>query len=541
MKIYFLAFITLFVGISSICQAQDSIIPEAVKDNIKSRVDNGEITGIVIGVITPQGISYFSYGVKSLKNKEVVDENTVFEIGSISKTFTGILLADMVVNGDLNLDDPLQKLLPEGITAPTRNGESIKLFHLSNHTSSLPREAGNMTRPFTSNPYADYTEKKLYDALNNYELTHDIGTHYNYSNYATGLLGQVLASKRKMTYEELMVDIIAKPLGMENTRVVFTPQMKKNLATGHSHGVEVSNWDLPALAGAGGIRSTAVDMLKYLSANMGIEKSSLYPAMQLAHKNSGKEDTHPIVGLGWHTMEYDGMEIIEHNGGTGGYRAFSGFIKGGDKGVVVLSNSDAPIDDIGIHLLQPTVALDKAHISEKLRSVFENERIETATNTYWELKKTQADKYNFGENELNNLGYSFLVEDKVEKAIAVFKLNTQAFPNAYNVFDSYGEALLKSGDKEGAIENYCKSVELHPGNEGGIKVLKELGVETDKLIPEISIDESVLKNYVGKYKLARGGIITISKHGSQLNAQVAGNREIPIFPKSENVFYETVH
>ena len=356
MKNYILTIIALFIGISPFCHAQEKI-SEEVKENIKSRVENGINTGIVVGLITSDGTTYYSYGVKTLKTNDPVDENSVFEIGSISKTFTGILLADMVVKGDLNLDDPLQDLLPNGINAPTRNGESIKLFHLSNHTSSLPRLPDNMTPTNPANPYADYSEKQLYDFLNGYELTRDIGSQYEYSNYAAGLLGHVMASKRNLTYEELMVDVIAKPLGMENTSVVFTAQMKKNLAMGHSNGLEVENWDLPTVAGAGAIRSTAVDMLKYLAANMGLEKSSLYSAMQLAHQNSGSEDSNPIVGLGWHTLESDGLEIIWHNGGTGGYRTFAGFIKGGNIGVVVLSNSDAGVDDIGIHLLQPTAAL----------------------------------------------------------------------------------------------------------------------------------------------------------------------------------------
>jgi len=539
MKIYILAFITLFLGISPICQAQDTMISKEVKDNIKSRVENAINTGIVVGVISSNDITYYSYGVKSLETNDVVDENSVFEIGSISKTFTGILLAEMVIKGDLNLDDPLQSLLPDGVTAPTKNGETIKLFQLSNHTSSLPRLPDNMSPANPANPYADYSEKQLYDFLNGYELTRDIGSKYEYSNYAAGLLGHVLASKRKMTYEELMVDVIAKPLGMENTRVVFTHQMKKNLAMGHSNGLEVENWDLPTVAGAGAIRSTAVDMLKYLAANMGIEKSSLYPAMQLAHKNSRSEDSNPIVGLGWHTMEQDGVQIIWHNGGTGGYRTFAGFIKGGDKGVVVLSNSDAGVDDIGIHLLQPTAALNnpKPSIATKLKNIFEDEDIETATKAYWELKKNQADDYNFGENELNNLGYTFLGKEEVEKALAVFKINVQAYPNSSNVYDSYGEALMKNNENENAIANYKKSIELNPGNSNGIEMLKKLGVDTANLTKEITVKDAILESYVGKYELAPGFVINVTKDGEQMKAQATGQGQFEIYPKSENVFY----
>lgn len=539
MKNYILQFIFLLIGFSTICQAQNSKISKEVKENIKSRVENGINTGIVVGVISSNGITYYSYGSKSLENNDVVDENSVFEIGSISKTFTGILLADMVVKGDLNLDDPLQSLLPNGVNAPTKNGESIKLFHLSNHTSSLPRLPDNMSPANPANPYADYSEKQLYDFLNGYELTRDIGSKYEYSNYATGLLGHVLASKRKLTYEELMLEVIAKPLGMENTGVVFTLQMKKNLAMGHSNGIEVENWDLPTVAGAGAIRSTAVDMLNYLAANMGLEKSSLYPAMQLAQKNSGSEDSNPIVGLGWHTMNQDGMEIIWHNGGTGGYRTFAGFIKGGDKGVVVLSNSNAGVDDIGIHILQPTAALNnpKPSISTKLKSILEGENVETATKTYWELKKNQADEYDFGENELNSLGYSFLGEEEVEKALAVFKINVQAFPNSSNVYDSYGEALMKNNENENAIINYKKSVELNPDNSNGIEMLKKLGVDIESLTKEVTVEDAVLESYVGKYELTPGFVITVSKEGSQMKAQATGQGQFEIYPRSENVFY----
>ena len=547
MKIYLLACITLFLGTNYICRAQDSMISQEVKENIKLRVDNHMNAGVVIGVITPQGATYYSYGVKSLKTKEPVDENSVFEIGSISKTFTGILLAEMSLKGELKLDDPLQDFLPDGIIAPTRKGDSIKLFQLSNHTSSLPSLPDNLPRPLTSNPYANFSEKQLYDFLNDYELTRGIGSIYEYSNYAVGLLGHILASKRKVSYEQLMVDVIAKPLGMENTRVVFTPSMKENLAMGHNFdGTEAENWDLPTLAGAGGIRSTAVDMLKYLAVNMGMEKNDLYPAMQLAHKNSRSEESTPNVGLGWHTYKQHGVEIIWHNGGTGGYASYTGFIKDGDKGVVVLSNSSVGIDDIGIHILQPTATLkspipSKPSIQVEIMNIFETEGIEAATKTYWDLRKNQRDKYNFSEYELNDLGYGYLIRaQKIDKAIAIFKLNVEAFPNSYNVYDSYGEALLKSGDKEGAIENYSKSVELHPGNEGGIKILNDLGVETDQLIKEVIVEDAILKSYVGKYELAPGNIITVTKYDGQLKAQGTGNPEHPIFPISDKVFYYKV-
>jgi D-alanyl-D-alanine-carboxypeptidase/D-alanyl-D-alanine-endopeptidase len=352
----------LLTGLFLVAQAQ-SIIPQDVKDNIKLRVDNGQHPGIVVGMIDGDQIVYYSYGVKSLPGKDTVDERTVFEIGSISKTFTGILLADQVVKKKMSIDDPLQKYLPQGVTAPTRNGASIKLVNLSNHTSALPRLPGNLKPANPSNPYADYSETQLYDFLKSYELTRDIGSQYEYSNYAVGLLGHVLATQQRTTYEALMVEVIARPLGMEDTRIVFTPTMKKNLAMGYANGTQVENWDLTTLAGAGAIRSTAADMLKYVRANMGKTKSKLYPAMQLTHKHSRPEGTVPMVGLGWHMSNAGTDELIWHNGGTGGYRSFAGFVKGGTRGVVVLTNSTAGVDDIGMHLLSTSIPLVDAKAS----------------------------------------------------------------------------------------------------------------------------------------------------------------------------------
>ncbi|MFT7452482.1 MAG: D-alanyl-D-alanine-carboxypeptidase/D-alanyl-D-alanine-endopeptidase, partial [Patescibacteria group bacterium] len=493
----------------------------------------------VVGVIDSDGTHFYSYGVKSLETKEAVDEHSVFEIGSISKTFTGILLADMVVKKELKLEDPLQKHLPEGITAPTRNGESIKLVHMANHTSSLPRMPDNFTPANPANPYADYSEKQLYEFLESCELTRDIGSEYEYSNYAVGLLGHTLAAKHQMTYEDLLVEIIAKPLGLKDTRTVFTPNMKKNLAMGHSGGAQVENWDLSSLAGAGAIRSTAVDMLKYIAANMGKEKSSLYPAMQLSHQNTTMEGSSSLVGLAWHIESLDSLEVIAHGGATGGYRAFAGFISGGDKGVVVLTNSAASIGDIGAHLLNPATPLKdvKPSITTKLRQVIDEEGIEAGVKNYRDLKKNHADKYDFSESELNRLGYVYLGKEDIEKAIAIFKINVEAYPDASNVYDSLGEALLKNGNKEKAITNYKKSVELDPSNEGGLKILKELGVDTKGLVKEVIIDDAVLKSYVGEYELMPGFVLTVSKDGKQMSAQATGQPQFPIFPKSESVFY----
>lgn len=524
------------------CQAQTTPIPETLKTNVQTLVANGTNTGIAIGVIDAQGAHFYNYGVKSLKTNEPVDEHTVFEIGSISKTFTGLLLAEMVINGELQLDTPLKDLLPEGVTAPAYNGEDITLVHMANHTSSLPRLPDNMNPSNPNNPYADYTEEQLLEFLSRYQLPRDIGSSYEYSNYAVGLLGHVLATKKQMTYEELLLNTITKPLGMENTGITLSANMTKHLAMGHSGPNQVENWDLPTLAGAGAIRSTVFDMLTYVSANMGKEKNALYPAMQLSHTNSRKAGEAPQVGLGWHINLHNEHEIVWHNGGTGGYRTFAGFVKGGDKGVVVLSNSNASIDNLGYHLLDRSWPLDvvKPSIVAKLRTVIDNQGIAKGVKAYWQLKKDKADEFNFAESELNILGYMYLAKDKIEEAIAVFQLNVDAFPEASNAYDSLGEAYANQGDTEKAIANYKKSVGLDPANQNGIEALKKLGVDTEGLVKEIVVDEAILQSYVGNYELMPNFILTITKTNSQLSAQATGQMSFPVYPKSDSTFYYKV-
>ena len=232
-----------------------------------------------------------------------------------------------MVEGLLGLDDPVNKYLPESAQLPQRNDQEITLGHLSDHTSSLPRMPSNFDPANLGDPYADYSPELLYAFLATVELTRDIGSQYEYSNLAQGLLGQILADQSGNTYEELMIEKIAGPLSMTETKTTVDANMQGYLAIGHNGGVEVDNWNFQSIAGAGAIRSSTHDMLRYIGANLGLIQSDLSMAFDLAqyprHDKAGGE----YVGLGWHIKPRDDGDIIWHNGATGGYRAFTGFIK----------------------------------------------------------------------------------------------------------------------------------------------------------------------------------------------------------------------
>ena len=163
-------------------------IPEDIKQSVRQRVDHGYCPGIVVGVITPQGRQYFGYGRTALKNGQLPDKDTIFEIGSVTKVFTGLLLADMVERRELTLDDAINKFLPQGVRAPTRGEKPITLVDLATHTSGLPRLPDNMGSRTIDKAYDGYSPELMYAFLSSYQLTRDIGSKFEYSNYGMGLL-----------------------------------------------------------------------------------------------------------------------------------------------------------------------------------------------------------------------------------------------------------------------------------------------------------------------------------------------------------------
>lgn len=336
----------------------DAEIHKILADRVGSETSG---IGVVVGVIDQNGRRVVSYGSLAKNDKRHLDGDTVFEIGSISKVFTSLVLMDMVRKGEVALTDPVSKFLPANVKVPERNGRKITLADLSTQSSGLPRMPNNMTPKDPENPYADYTVQQMYDFLSGYQLTRDIGSQYEYSNLAVGLLGHALTLRAGVSYEALVRSRICDPLGMTNTRVTLTPDMKARLAVGHTATLsETKNWDIPTLAGAGALRSSANDMLTFLAANLGYTKTPLAQDMAdevSVRRPAGAPDMQ--IAYAWHVQTKDGNSIVWHNGGTGGYRSYMGFDPKARVGIVALTNlsNDAGVDDIGRHLLNASYPL----------------------------------------------------------------------------------------------------------------------------------------------------------------------------------------
>jgi D-alanyl-D-alanine-carboxypeptidase/D-alanyl-D-alanine-endopeptidase len=313
--------------------------------------------GIVVGVIDAHGRRIVSYGVSDKADPRPVDGKTVFEIGSMTKVFTSLVLTEMVQAGEVKLDDPVAKYLPPGTKVPERGGKQIALVDISTQSSGLPRMPTNFAPKDPDNPYADYDEARLFQFLAGYSLPRDIGSKYEYSNLAVGLLGDALAHRAGVDYETMVKRRITEPLRMTSTTIALSPALKARLAKGHDSALDpAANWDLDALAGAGALRSDADDMLTFLGAELGYVKTPLAAAMKAEWATVRRPTGTPglSVALAWHISSPPNRdEIVWHNGGTGGYRTFMGFDPKSGVGVVVLTNAATGRggDDIGAHIL----------------------------------------------------------------------------------------------------------------------------------------------------------------------------------------------
>jgi D-alanyl-D-alanine-carboxypeptidase/D-alanyl-D-alanine-endopeptidase len=316
--------------------------------------DFAEYYGIVVGLVDAGGRRVISRGHLARGDERAPDGDTLFELGSITKVFTSLLLAISVERGEVGLDDPLVKHLPPGTTAPSVDGRPITLRDLATHTSGLPRVPKNLEPKDPKDPYAEYTVEMMYAYLAGAVLEQKPGTKYSYSNLGAALLARALMVRTNKTYAELVRERITEPLGMSNTWVDVSPERQASLAPGHTQALEPAPYRTrQAMIGNGGIISSANDVLTFLSASSGLVETPLAPAFHTIEAEQLPIGEHGSVGLGWHLLRREAGVVVWHNGGTGGFRTFAAYDRQARQAVVVLANVSTPegVDDIGVHLI----------------------------------------------------------------------------------------------------------------------------------------------------------------------------------------------
>ncbi|MFT7633819.1 MAG: D-alanyl-D-alanine-carboxypeptidase/D-alanyl-D-alanine-endopeptidase [Mariniblastus sp.] len=324
-----------------------------VKPYLKANKFNSASVGVVIG----DQVWIGNFGQLSDGQSKPPTGDTIYEIGSISKVFTAILLADAVAKGDVKLTTSIGELMPA--IKDSELGNSITLKHLSTHTSGLPRMPSNLRPKDPNNPFDGYDRAKLTEFMKSVDAPKPVGENYAYSNLGAGLLGDLLAAQSKSSYEALLNDRLLSPFGMSDTALKLSADQETRFAPPHNSALVADHaWDFDAMAGAGAIRSTTRDMIKFMKMNINPPTGDVGQAINLAwEKQLTKKTGRPAMGLGWHFSGDDSTRW--HNGRTGGYQSMMLVNRKLKAGVVLLSNTaGSDIDGLAESIFQAVVGMN---------------------------------------------------------------------------------------------------------------------------------------------------------------------------------------
>ena len=508
---------------STHAQAPKPVVPDDVAASVRARVESGRVPGIVVGIVSPGGETYLAHGVLAIGKPGAVGEDTIFEIGSITKTFTGLLLADMARRGEVQLDDPVRKYLPEGVKPPSSDKREITLLDLATQRSGLPRLPANFAPADPSDPYVDYTPERLAAYLAKATLDHPVGSTYAYSNFGAGLLGYALSRAAKTDYGTLVRERIAVPLGMTVTALDVDAALSARVAQGYdAEGAKVvpaKPWTwrkTSCLAGAGGLRSTPREMLRYLAANAGLTESKLAGAIADAVKERAEAGSPGMgIGLGWHIQKRKDGVVVWHNGGTGGFRSFCGFDPKTKTGVVVLANSTASIDDIGFHLLDP---------GSPLQDVAKPIAVP-------EAKLARLDgHYDLGGGAIIHVTH----EGEQLYAQLTGQQRYPVFARSETVF--FFRVVPAELEFDVAADGTVGRLTLHQSGRH-MPAPRLSGEAAPKERVEVPVDAKLLAEYVGAYASAPGVVLDCAVEGGHLACQLTGQPRFPVYAESETTFY----
>ena len=506
-------------------------------------IENGE-------VILKKG-----YGYADVEIKKEVTISTGFNIGSISKTVAAWGVMKLVEQGKLDLDAPAEKYLTRWhLPESDFDANEVTLRRLLSHTAGLSLHGYPGWSPQDQLPTIEESLNGKNNGPGRVEMIMPPGTRWKYSGGGFSILQLIIEEVTGQRFEDFMQLEVLNPLGMTNSSYTIDEKIMEASSKEHNGFGEVIAFELFTAQAAAGLHTTIDDFTKFalasLHSNEKVEKQqkvlnsiAIKDMMEPAPASNGR------YGLGYQLDSIDRTSVTlrGHGGANSGWHAFLRVDPVKNDGFIMITNGGA-----GYNIYRQVfcdwitwkhgVSMGdrcniKKPIASKLKQILEQEGVNNVTQRYSELKEREGVSYNFSEDQLNQLGYYYLGEDQVDIAIVLFKINVEAFPHSSNVYDSYGEALLKKGDREGAIENYKKSVELNPGNEGGIKILNDLGLNTDELTKELIIDDQTLQKYVGNYEIAPDFIISVYRKGDQMMAKATGQDEAEIFARTENIFY----
>ena len=535
-------FMMLFLIISSLLSQSGPISdpesdPESIDKLMQYSYENGIFNGAILVTQDGEPIYKNALGYADKDGNRKLNKASVFYLASVAKQFTAMAIMILKEQKKLSYDDKLSKYFPEF----PEYADTVTVEQLMTHTSGIADHyrLGIYKKGLTNSEVVELLVKQK-------ELDFQPGEKFSYSNGGYVLLSLIVEKVSGMPFHKFMETNIFKPLSMNNTLVYdeSAPTIE-NRAVGYNQTGELDDYEL-FTTGAGGMYSTIDDLHLWdqaLYAEKLISKPTLDQAFTAATLNNGESTNY---GYGWVVSEKDGRKVVQHSGGLSGYRTILKRNLYNNSGYIILTNHGDTFNSSGITqalddiLEGRSYTLPMVPISYRVGKLLKSDDVTSAMKKVRALLDSQPDKFEADENAISGLGYSYLGDKDYEKALAVFKLNVDYNPSSSNVYDSYGEALLASGDTLLSSENYKKSVELNRNNTNAIDVLKSLGVDTDSLVSNVLVPEEILQQYDGKYQLSPNFILTIIKEGDRLFIHPTGQSRSEIFASSQNRFFSKI-
>ncbi len=348
---------------TSAIEDQPAVVPSAQKsidkddffvDSIANAYLKQQNTqSLAIGIVkNGQSKTYF-FGESANGNQTLPTKTSIYEIGSLSKIFTAIILSNLVEEGTITLDQPISLFLPDTLKK-NEDLSKITFQMLANHTSGLPRLPDNLEKVkgySTNDPYKSYDKKALYSYLATFKNKKSPGEEYEYSNLGYAVLGDIICDIYKKSYDQIVKDIICKPLDMNNTFQVLDPKRKDTFKVYNKDGQEVPSWSFDAFSAAGGLKSSLEDLLKFANAQFKMPQTPLENAMANTRLFTFFLPPDTDLGLAWHMNLLDDLTVYWHNGGTAGSSSYLALCPDKKSAVVILSNSAISVDDKGKAIL----------------------------------------------------------------------------------------------------------------------------------------------------------------------------------------------
>lgn len=442
-----------------------------------------------------------------------VDAHTAFEIGSVSKTMTATLLADLIGQGRAALDEPLSAYLPEGTTVPDFEGQPILLRHLVSHASGLPALPSRLAAAGVdpANPYARLDGAQLLASLTDVRLSAMPGSTFEYSNFASMLLSYAVARRAGGDLESLLRERLFGPLGMDGAYIARRPEGVRP-AVGHTPNRESTPaWTFAVdLAGVGGVRATLEDMVRYLQGNLGLRASTVTPALELAQQ---AVSARPPMAMNWMLTPVAGRSVHTHEGGTGGFSSFVAFDRESGRGVVVLSDttwtSIGGLGGLGLHLLDAQFPLGGprrvATPAPALLAALEGEYLlQGGTRMHLRPREGKLFVQVPGQGEFE-MGYDDAGDFFPVAFDAVLRPRTGGQGFAW----MQGGAVLPAARVDAAVSARA---------------------------PGPALEGAQLRAYAGEYPLAPGFVLTVRAGDGQLRAQAAGQGKFGLEATGPDVF-----